>query len=124
MKNHNIDLTVELVEILRFVSFVTKAIRICSEHNSDYNNYPKGDFDVMWLSDSLHKLDLLTEAIETGNGETINSVARDLTDLFERYVNPTKESKSDPRDIFVKWKLVSATTDTFRAIAEKTRKWT
>lgn len=83
------NLTQELSRLVRFTSDVAIAIRNaskkirCTYFSSRRNTEPQSD--VFWLSQSLHNLSVLSDAIESGSSQTIERSCNFLID----YLNET-----------------------------------
>lgn len=114
------DLTFECGELLKFVSNVAIDIRLYSAYSDgirlnekgqmiDSRSDPNVPFDLMYLSDVLHNLWNIGDAIQSGNAENIKRECDTHIEIFEAYLgkNPArwcKNMKGNPIDTFQRHK--------------------
>ena len=114
------DLTFECGELLKFVSNVAIDIRLYSAYSDGIRSNENGQMidsrsdpntlcDLMYLSDVLHNLWNIGNAIQSGNTEKIMRECDAHIEIFEVYLgkNPArwcKNMKSNPIDTFQRHK--------------------
>lgn len=93
-----IDLTQELARLLIFIADVAVAIRMYSAYNQSAELHKDAPYDLMWLSDCLHNLNLLGLAIFESNQVNILSACDDLIAAYEQYqvINPHFSRQAKP----------------------------
>jgi hypothetical protein len=89
----------ELGGILTFVAKVATAIRTYSAY-SDSEPRRHAAFDLMWLSDCLHNLDVLGRAVQVGRPEAIAFACDRLLRQIAEYESDVSHYKSPPRQSF------------------------
>jgi hypothetical protein len=103
----NINFYPELGRLLVFIADTATAIRLNSAYSDyQYIDRKESPFDVMWLSDSLHLLNYLGVALQSGDTNKIISACDSLIDKYHKYTDESKQVdwKSKPKDCFDKWK--------------------
>lgn len=127
MATANLDLNWEFGRLLVYIAGVSTAIRKNSAYNQMHLelNAPNVAFDVMWLSDSLHRIDALGRAIQSGDLHQIVSACDFLLSLQGAYIDgipPGQRLKGDPKESFERYEeTVSAREGmaVFTAIRDK-----
>lgn len=98
----------ELGKLLVFISNVATAIRMNSAYDSAYQEKnPAYSDDVMWLSDSLHTLFLLGNALQEGDLKNIECACEDLIKQYNVYSQNDTGYKTEPSPTFAKQRLFS-----------------
>lgn len=92
----------ELGRLLVYIADVATAIRMNSPYNGAYQDRDPRDIglDVMWLSDSLHCLDRLGRAIQSGEPEQIVEACDSLLHYYRMFTDGVPEGarmKGDPK---------------------------
>ena len=96
-----IDYQQDFGAFLSFVGDVATAIRMNSAYNSEAASEPHTSHDVMWLSDSLHGLHRLGEAISAGDLSAIASACDAQIAIYDGYqMVQTARWKSPPHETF------------------------
>lgn len=103
-----LDLSWEFGRLLGYVAGVCTAIRKNSAYNQMHleQNAANVSFDVMWLSDSLHRVDALGRAIQSGDPAQIVVACDFLLSLQQTYIDgipPGQRVKGDPRESFERY---------------------
>lgn len=98
------DFYSDLGQLLVYISEVATAIRLNSAYNGNYKQMDQDQvsLDVMWLSDSLHNLDRLGHAIESGSPQEILDACKVEIDYYKKTILYSLHSnwKSDPNGSF------------------------
>lgn len=120
MNSHIVRFDDELCRLLSFVATVASAIRMNSAYNSRSANSPHVAHDVMWLSDSLHNLGILADAIRAANPATIDFACDGLISSYERYMtDSTGKNSKATFDRNLDRLNLNEGLDIFRAIRDK-----
>lgn len=98
------DFYSDLCQLLVYISEVATAIRLNSAYNGNYKQMDQDQvsLDVMWLSDSLHNLDRLGHAIESGSPQEILDACKVEIDYYKKTILDSQHSnwKGDPKGSF------------------------
>jgi len=89
-----VNLTAELARLVEFSGKVAGAIGVCSAYalRSDSGDRPRQREDLMWLSDALHRLQVLGTYIGHGSADQIVHACDGLIATYQGY--RAKEPKS------------------------------
>lgn len=100
------NFTPETGRLLVFIGHVATAIRMNTPYNGCYRpDNPEHANDVMWLSDSLHSLWELGEALQAADVNKIDRACHRLLTLYQGYSMADTGWKSDPTHTFSKQTL-------------------
>jgi multidrug efflux pump subunit AcrA (membrane-fusion protein) len=119
-----LDLAVEIGVLLEHVARVARALRPYSAHGRGHlgPEPARARYDLHWLSDCLHGLDQLGQALERGSLGALNIACADLLSMYETYLKDTSGYNS--RDTFqrlAKQVPMTQAIDAIRSIATKAR---
>lgn len=104
MTKSKLNFTVEVGQLLDFVSRVATAIRTNSPYSGGYDNRdPQHGEDVMWLADSLHSLSGLGRALQGTDAEAIVKASEGLLKSYQTYERIDTGFKSEPKLTFEKY---------------------
>jgi hypothetical protein len=83
----NFNITKELGKVMEYVAKTATAIRMHSAYRRQGSmpEEPTAQFDLLWLSDSLHNFDYLGSAIQSGQSETVVQACDELIEMYKRY---------------------------------------
>jgi hypothetical protein len=103
---------------------VARALRPYSAHGRGHlgPEPARARYDLHWLSDCLHGLDQLGQALERGSLGALNIACADLLSMYETYLKDTSGYNS--RDTFqrlAKQVPMTQAIDAIRSIATKAR---
>lgn len=102
-----IDVSWELGRLLVHIADVATAIRLNSPYRSDYKDRDPREvgFDVLHLSDSLHCLDRLGRAIQSGNSKEIVTTCDALLNYYRMFTEGVqgRAMKGDPKASFERY---------------------
>lgn len=102
-----IDVSWELGRLLVYVADVATAIRLNSPYGSDYKDRDLCEvgFDVLHLSDSLHCLDRLGRAIQSGDSRSIVMTCDALLSHYRTFMEGAqgRGEKGDPKASFERY---------------------
>lgn len=100
-----LNLTIELTNLLTFVSNVATAIRMNSPYNGQYDTKKlEHGYAVLWFSDCLHNFEMLSNAIQQEYLKGIVFSCDTLISIYENYTaNNLVESKGNPKVVFEKY---------------------
>lgn len=102
-----IDISKELGRLLVYISEVATAIRLNSAYRGDYESRDRREvgLDVMWLSDSLHCLDRLGQAIQIGDVKEIIGSCDSLLGYYSMFMEGAKgrDLKGDPKAVMERY---------------------
>jgi hypothetical protein len=81
------DFTKELAELLDHISRTATAIRMHSAYTRQgaAPEAPEAQYDLLWLSDSLHNFDYLSRAIRGGDQTMIQAACGALIKTYKQY---------------------------------------
>lgn len=102
-----IDVSWELGRLLICIADVATAIRLNSAYRGDYESLDPHEvgLDVMWLADSLHCLDRLGRAIQSGDSKEIVTVCDALLSYYRMFTDGIdgQGMKGDPKATFERY---------------------
>lgn len=102
-----IDVSWELGRLLVHIADVATAIRLNSPYRSDYKDRDPREvgFDVLHLSDSLHCLDRLGRAIQSGDSKEIVTTCDALLSYYRMFTEGVqgRGTKGDPKASFERY---------------------
>lgn len=97
----------DLGHLLVYISEVATAIRLNSAYSGNCMQMDQRQvsLDVMWLSDSLHNLDRLGHAIESGSPQEISNACEVEIDYYKKTILDSQHSswKGDPKGSFQRY---------------------
>lgn len=100
------NFTPETGRLLVFIGHVATAIRMNTPYNGYYRSEnPDHANDVMWLSDSLHSLWELGEALQGASTNNIDRACNNLLSLYQSYGMSDTSGKSEATHTFSKQTL-------------------
>ncbi|WP_207002579.1 hypothetical protein [Trinickia mobilis] len=92
----------QLGKLLTWVAHMGVAVRLRSAYNHESLYDPDAPLDVMWLSDSLHHMDGLGEAVANDDAKRVAEECDHLISIFEGYRQPTTGFKGNSAESFAR----------------------
>lgn len=106
-----LNLTRELGRLLVFAADVSTAIRMNTPYSSAHLDRDPREvgLDIMWLSDALHCLDRLGQAVQSADNKEIVAACDSLTKYYTELAEgmPGKALKGDPKATFRRFRDLS-----------------
>jgi hypothetical protein len=97
-----VNLTPELARLTEFMAKVAAAIGVCSSYSlkSDSGDRPRQREDLMWLSDALHRIQVLGAYVAHGTADQIIHACDDLIVTYRTYRVSDPKSAHKARECF------------------------
>ncbi len=117
------DYSIELAQILEYVAATAIEIRMHSAYarKGQLPERPEAQYDLLWLSDSLHNFDMLGRAIGSGSASNVIDACDDLIGMYQRYGSNDRDynSKATFDRVEKKGIRLADAIDVFQAIRAK-----